>query len=271
MKLRIKHRLKRIYGLLTAEFRGEPDFFIIGVQKGGTTSLFSYLSQHPNLAPSHPLKEINYFGKRYRFGRRWYRSNFPPRRPGQKIFEASTNYIFHPAVPGRIKAMYPNNRFIALLRNPIDRAYSQFHHQRISREEPLERFEDAIAAEQERTAGEEARLEAGEINFSNAFRRYSYLARGDYLRQLNRWERHFPREQLLICSSEEMFSDPEAVMRSVYDFLEVPFQHLGAFEKRNIGEYKDPLSPETREALRAHFKPKNEALFDHLGRRFDWD
>ena len=61
MRFKLTHRITRLHGLLTAEKRAWPDFFIIGAQKGGTSSLFNYLGQHPELAPSYPRKEINYF------------------------------------------------------------------------------------------------------------------------------------------------------------------------------------------------------------------
>ena len=110
--------------------RSKPDFIIIGVQKGGTTSLFNYLSQHPQISLSR-VKEVHYFDVGYQFGVEWYQQFFPLEkdRHGKLVGEASPYYIFHPLAAQRIKQDLPSIKIIILLRNPIVRAYSNFQMQ----------------------------------------------------------------------------------------------------------------------------------------------
>ncbi|MFN8451844.1 MAG: sulfotransferase [Anaerolineae bacterium] len=136
------------YRYLTAARRLEPQFAIIGGQKCGTTSLYAYLLQHPRVVSL--FKEVHFFDNNYYKGRRWYRAQFPlagaPSEDALITFDASPYYLFHPAAPQRVAALYPDMKLIALLRNPVDRAYSHYSHNRQSTAEKLS-FEDAIRAE----------------------------------------------------------------------------------------------------------------------------
>jgi hypothetical protein len=100
-----------------------PDFLIIGGQRCGTTSLHHYLAAHPAVRPA-TGKELQFFSIHHGRGERWYRAHFPPPSPGTHSFEASPYYLFHPSVPARVAATLPAGRFIALLRDPVVRAYS---------------------------------------------------------------------------------------------------------------------------------------------------
>ena len=112
----------------------KPDFYIIGFAKCGTTSLFEYLISHPNIHPPKG-KEIDFFDRLYSRGINWYKVGFPftIQKFIEKVFfrkkfltgEATPRYIEHPHAINRIKQTTPNAKFIILLRNPIDRAFSQ--------------------------------------------------------------------------------------------------------------------------------------------------
>lgn len=106
-----------------------PDFIIIGVQKGGTTSLYSYLTQHPQIAPA-TQKEIHYFDFNFDKSTDWYCSHFSTSSEGEYLLagEASPYYIFHPQVPQRIYDLFPQVKIIALLRNPVERAISHYYY-----------------------------------------------------------------------------------------------------------------------------------------------
>ncbi len=120
-------RLRRRARLATAGARRLPDFLVIGAQRAGSTSLFAQLCAHPGVAaPSH--KEIHYFDLQSFRGPRWYRSHFPPvaSSRGRITGEASPYYLFHPAVPARVAEALPEVRLIALLRDPVARAYSHY-------------------------------------------------------------------------------------------------------------------------------------------------
>ena len=150
------------YARLTARGRLLPDYLIIGTQRGGTTSLYKYLTRHPSLA--HALtKELRFFDLNYDKGMAWYRSRFPSRRYKQLVRrtrgvelvvgEGSPDYMFHPHAPGRIARTLPSAKLIVFLRNPVDRAWSHYWHQHSRGHEPLS-FDEAVLREPERLAGE---------------------------------------------------------------------------------------------------------------------
>ncbi len=131
---------------------GAPAFVIVGAQRGGTTSLYRYLAAHPGVLPA-SRKELHYFTNRHDRGPDWYRSQFPPTPPGTITGESTPYYLFHPHAPRRLHAFAPDVKLIVLLRNPVDRAYSHYQLQVRRRHETLP-FEEAIAREEERLAGE---------------------------------------------------------------------------------------------------------------------
>src|SRR5215213_2627672 len=106
----------------TAHLRQYPDFIIIGTQRGGTTSLYRYLTAHPDIGQAF-RKEVHFFDRYYNKGIDWYLANFPLRGEFPIVGEASPYYVFHPDVPERILAAVSQAKFIVLLRNPVDRAY----------------------------------------------------------------------------------------------------------------------------------------------------
>src|SRR6188508_1226206 len=110
----------------TAHLRQPPTFMIIGTQKGGTTSLHRYLDKHPDVTMA-LKKEVHFFDSFYFKGSDWYLAHFPLRSEAAQTGEASPTYIFHPEAPRRVYDAFPQVKLIALLRNPVDRAYS--HHQ----------------------------------------------------------------------------------------------------------------------------------------------
>ena len=194
-----------------------PDFFIIGAQRGGTRSLYEYLSGHPDIQPAR-TEEVHYFSLFFDRGRRWFLSQFPPLGPGQITGEASPYYLFHPLAAERLHAVAPEAKLIVLLRNPVDRAFSHYQLEVRQGNEPLS-FEEAIAAESSRLAGEVERILDDDTYASFAHQHYSYLARGRYVEQLRRWFSLFPRDQFLVLKSENFYRDPAAGYRQVTDFL----------------------------------------------------
>ena len=179
----------------------KPDFIIIGAQKGGTSSLFNYLSQHSQIQlPS--VKEIHFFDYNYGKGIEWYRKQFPGKFIRLKITgEASPYYLFHPLVPQRVFSCCPNAKFIVLLRNPVDRAYSHFMMEKKRGDEPLT-FEEAINIEPQIINNEENKIINNPEYRSISHQRSSYLARGMYYSQIKRWLNYFPKKQFLFIKSE---------------------------------------------------------------------
>lgn len=262
---------------LTASSRVLPSFIIIGAQRCGTTSLYDYLCQHPQIIPS-PVKELFYFDDYFGRPETWYRSFFPREgecrrladRLGHPVItgEASPSYFFHPYAPGRIARTLPDVKLILVLRNPVERAYSHYNHIRRLDREPLS-FEEALAAEEGRIAEDCRRLAEDEGYKADARRDYSYVARGFYAEQLKHWLEFFPRERLLVVQSEEFYSDTPKVYGEILSYLGLEPHTLPVFEAKNGLKYSR-MNPETRARLEEIFKEPNEELYRILGRRFDW-
>jgi hypothetical protein len=248
-----------------------PDFLIIGAQKCGTTFLYHLLCQHPYVEPA-ASKEVHFFDTNFAKGVKWYRSHFSPptQKEGRKVLtgESSPYYIYHPHAAKRAAQVVPGARLITLLRNPVDRAFSDYNHKAREGRDPLS-FEEAIAAEEERLKGEKEKMLADEGYASPNHRRFSYLSRGAYVDQLKEWRRYFDEEQFLVLKSEDFFENPEAVLERVLDFLGLPHWVTGVSGERNEGEY-ERMNPITRRRLEKHFEPHNKRLYDFLGVDFGW-
>lgn len=253
-----------------------PDFVIIGGKKCGTTFLYNLLSRHPYVAPA-TEKEVHYFDTRFDRGDDWYRSHFPApvEKEGRRVItgEASPFYLYHPHAARRAATTVPRAKLIALLRDPVARAYSDYHHKARRGHEPLT-FEQAIDAEEDRLRGEKEKMLADEAYRSRNFRAYSYLSRGVYMDQLMVWREFFDADQMLILKSEDLFEDTPGALKRVTDFLDLPAWATTDLpttpETRNEGGYSARLSLATRERLRDYFEPHNQRLYEYLGTDFGW-
>ena len=264
-------RLRADYRVLTAPLRGMPSVLLIGAQRSGSTSLFNYLAQHPDVRV--PLgKEIHYFDLHYARGLTWYQGRFPYRHrlgAGRLTLDASPYYLLHPLAPQRAAELLPEVKLIALLRHPVERAVSHYQHEVRGGRESLS-LPDALEAEAERTAGEEERVAREPGYYSYAHHRYTYQRRGIYLDQLQRWVRQYDRSQLLIMQSERLFRDPVGATADVHRFLGLRPHRLEHYQPFLHGGYDRSLPPDLRQRLTAYFAPHNRALFDWLGEEYDW-
>lgn len=275
------------YRVITSQVRLLPDFLIIGAQRCGTSSLYYYMVEHPSIIPAY-TKELHYFDEKYKNGLTWYRAQFPSmlhkyyveriRSLDFLTGEASPYYLFHPLAPKRIARIMPQVKLIALLRNPVDRAYSQYwieygKHEKLS-------FEEAIAAEEERVAGEVEKMLKDESYISYNHRHYTYLARGIYADQIQNWLHFFPKEQLLVLKSEDLYKDPAAVLKTTFDFLGLPGGNLNKEFKNYVRPHKKgykfqfnhpKMLPETRQQLVEYFRQHNQRLSGLLRRDFSWE
>jgi sulfotransferase family protein len=273
-----RKRAIKAYRALTARIRLMPDFIIIGGNRCGTAALYQYLCGHPSIMPSFH-REAHFFERYFARGVTWYRGNFPliPHKYyvikfGRKRFvtgEATTYYIFHPHAPRRILETVPGVRLIALLRNPVNRAYAQYH-QKIRQGRETLSFSDAIEAEPERLRGEREKMLADQSYISIPDRDYSYLSRGVYVDQLAHWMNLFPQEQMLILRSEDLRVNPSGVVGDVLKFLKLPAWQPEA--PNNYGQAEYPkMDARIRSRLIEYFKPHNRRLYEFLGRDFGWD
>ena len=129
--------------------------------------------------------------------------------------EASPTYLFYPTVPSRMKEILPDVKLIVILRNPVDRAYSHYHHMLRRNNESLS-FEKAIESEKERCAGERERLIKNPDFVPVHYRNHSYLARGVYADQLENWFRHYGRGQFLILTQEDLRKNSQQTLDQVF-------------------------------------------------------
>ncbi len=245
----------------TADLRSLPDFVILGTQRGGTTSLYRWLMSHPGVAPG-LKKEVHYFDDYYHHGMRWYRAHFPFKRSGRITGESCPYMLFHPLAPARAaRDLPPDTRFIVLLREPAQRAISQYwlwRQRHLWETEPLER---ALELEGVRLAAENERVLRGER--SPEHMAFSYVARGEYAPQLRRWFEAVGRDRILVLESEKLYVDP-AEPRRVLDWLDLPPHHL-PYPVANSAKRWDKESERLLIELEAHFEPHNRELFELLG------
>ena len=167
-----------------------------------------------------------------------------------------------------MRELVPEARLIVLVRNPVDRALSHYNHEVALGREPLS-FEEALDAEEGRLRGEAERMAADPRYFSREWWSHTYKGRGRYAEQLERWLAVFPREQLLVLSSDDLGSEPEYTHAQVLDFLSAPPHRLDSYPRVYEREY-DPMAPETRERLAAEFEEPNRRLDELLGRDLGW-
>jgi hypothetical protein len=252
----------------TAPYRALPDFLVIGAQRAGTSSLYKYLGQHPSVVPS-LRKEVGYFSRYYGRGVDWYRSHFPLRAwsssrrrdGGLRSFEATPDYLLHPLAAARSSALLPDARFIVLLRDPVARAWS--HHQHMVRLgfEDLS-FADAIAAEDERIAADLEAIASDPGHDPKAFLRYSYVARGRYAEQLERWFAAYPRDRFLLVPSARLYRDTADVYDEIVAFLGLPQWRPASFPNHSAraGSTDEPVPEPLRDVLLERFAPDAAAL-----------
>lgn len=259
---------------LTASSRALPNFIMAGAQKSGSSSLYSYLTQHPQvLRAAH--KEIHYFDSFFHKGSAWYRSQFPlnGQLTEEKITgEATPSYLFYPGAAKRIAELVPDVKLILLLRNPVSRAISHYHHQIRMGNESLGLME-AIDAEEERSRKARIILQKDPSNYraSKDLRQFSYKERGVYVDQVETYFQHFDRSQIFIEAAETFFSETGKTLGAVSEFLGIdPKFCPPSLKPKNVGSY-DKVDPQVYDTLNAYFAPHNTRLFDLLGEKFEWE
>ena len=229
-----------------------PNFLIIGAMKAGTTSLCQYLNQHPQVYMS-PIKEPNFFaleGSSLDFSgaegkekiQRWlerefvtnieeYRALFRRVSSEKAVGEASPMYLYNPVAPSRIKHYIPEAKVIAILRNPVERAYSAFVYMRRDGREPLSVFSEALQAEENRIANNWEWI-------------WHYKNVGFYYSQLKRYFDMFDQDQIKVYLYEDLKADPLHVVEDIFRYLGVD----------------DSFNPDTSSKHNISGVPRNRAL-----------
>ncbi|QIG44395.1 sulfotransferase [Nocardioides anomalus] len=265
-------------GSATAGRRQLPSFIMVGAQRAGTTSLYRALMSHPLVHSANFHKGVNYFDINYHRDFSWYQGHFPTvaglrrgPRPvaGEPVtFEASGYYMWHPCAAERLARHLPEVKVLAMLRDPVERAYSAWKHEQ-ARGFETESFETALGLEDERLHGEVARMVADRDYRSHAHRHQAYVRRGEYAEQLLRLQAHLSPGQVHVVESEAFFEHPEDTYAALLDFLGLPEVLPERFDRWN-GRPSAPMSEATRERLRSHFDDHDRALAGLLGREPAW-
>jgi hypothetical protein len=274
----LARRTYRAMSSATAGARMLPEFIIIGGQRCGTTSLFKNIAEHPQVLRPGIEKGIDYFSLYYDRDLDWYRSNFPVRqlaqartaRHGRPVpFEACTYYMFHPFAIERIAKDLPDVKLIAMLRDPVERAFSAYKHELARGFETERDFGAALDLEDSRLEGELERMAADVTYESHAHRHQAYRRRGQYAEQLERVFDAFPREQVHVLESEAYFEQPEREYDAVCEFLGLESFRPKRFDRHNARP-SSPMPGNTRELLERHFAPHDAQLETVLGRKPHW-
>ena len=232
-------------------FKQSPkvNFLIIGAQKAGTTALHQYLELHPDVKTA-AKKELHFFNdeaiyssKKVDF--RIYEKQFGTFEKGKIYGECTPIYLYWKDCSNRIFEYNPRIKLIAVLRNPVDRAFAQWNME-YGRGFEHESFSDAIRLEKERL----------ESSPKGQHQVYSYIHRGMYARQIERYKKLFPDNQLLFVKYEDFRKNQETTLNQVFDFLGLDHS-IYQFKHNQIHstQYNSKLTMEDRQFLLQEFAP----------------
>ncbi len=269
-----------------------PSVMILGAQKSGTSAIAAYLNRHPQVRLA-DRKELNHFNvdARYAKGLAGYHARFPLpfQMPKNGIaIDATSAHLYGQAVPARIHEYDPSTRLIAMVRDPVKRAYSQWNmyrnlnetrHGRADLAMLMDRLNHDSAAWVRRLLGGElpsfadaVEEEMALMETSNPPAEPSFLRRGLYLEQIQRYLEYFPRDQLHVIHMADMRHNAAGVMDEVTNFLGLQPMDWAAqqFPQVHARPYAEPMPKETEVRLRAFFAEPDARLFEFLGRGPLW-
>lgn len=266
---------------------GEPEIFIIGAMKSGTTSLYQYLNFHSQLESS-TIKEPCYFSYNFVKGKKWYLSQFPQKSffSKKKYFDASPVYLHDPESAFRLYKEYPEAKIIVILRDPIDRAISHYNYYSAGDSN----YSNNPLNEIETRSVEKAFKDDIEGLESRTFKKYCRMSL--YGEQVNRFLKYFKRSQILFIDTVELECDLVNTLHSVSDFIGISSKHefndfnldgktvnsKDSFSKQhkkeiaiyNKLEYKIAVSDELRNELLLFFRQDVKKLLEISGKHFSW-
>ena len=254
----------------TRHLREKPTFFIVGAQKAGTTSLFNYVRMHPRIKGSQP-KEVHYFdgglnpgNDNYLKGDNWYKAHFPLiSKSVDHIGEASPSYLYCNKVAARIHSYSSNAKIIIILRTPEERAISHFLH---SRRKGFEKRDMLTAFTEEKDMLLSGRsFTLGTHEYFN----HSYLSRGLYAFQIQKYTEIFSHKHTLILTSNELFKNPNQTVRKTFEFLNVAHININLDLKPfNVAPNTEEVSIQSIALLQQFFLVEREALKKRYGLEF---
>ena len=265
-----------------------PTFFIVGAQKCGTTSLASYLTQHPDVQRGRE-KELRYYSKEERYAKGlWsYMREFPARWIGSsktQTYDATPEYLYLPDVPERIHQDFPNAKIIVMLRDPIARAYSawnmycDFKRKGVQydffvnpKSDRARAIRNVFMGEREPDFMEVVAHELKLMEHSDPCLEPSVLRRGFYVEQIERYRAFFGAE-VHVMFMEDLTADPKEELSKVLNFLGLSNSSCSFdLPQRNVRSYSSPLPEGDVASLREVYGPHDLRLRELLGRSLPWD
>ena len=244
-------------------------FVIAGAQRSGTTYLYQILDSHPEIYMAKPMRpEPKFFciDENFNKGKDYYIKKYFHDLPGhcKAAGEKSTSYMSDPKTPERMASLFPNMKIIFVLRNPIERAISNYWFS-VQNNLEKESFEYAVKNEKQRI------LSNPMPQFSN--HPFAYLERGEYITYIERYLKYFPQEQLFFIKSEDL--EKRDSLAQLFSFLEVDDTYYPAEIGRKINDAErkhEVLTPELKAMLVEHFRESNERLQEKINMDLsDWN
>ncbi len=266
-----------------------PDVIIGGTQKSGTTSLYNYLSVHPQMIASSG-KEVAFFDWKIHHGKdiNWYKSCFKTigSRKNKLFFEATPNYIYHPEVPGLVKQFAPDVKLIFTFREPVARAFSAwnmykdfFNSGRSSRfllrrlpNEPNPIYTHLFENRNVFPTFREAIDIELDLMKNRGPSEPAILRKGLYAQQLKNWFPHFDKSNIHIIGFKDLVQQPEQTLNKITEFLHIDkFSHFKS-EKQvfNKGAYAEKISDTDKEFLSDFYSTHNRLFFTMIGKELNW-
>jgi hypothetical protein len=251
----------------TATLRRLPEFVVVGAQRSGTSSMFRYLSAHPEVR--RPLrKEIDYFSAHYGRPESWYQAHFPIRR-GARSFDCTPQYFVHPLAPERCRATLPDAKIVIMVRDPIARLMSQFSHMRGAGFETMD-LPQALAAESARIAPDLHALNDDPAWRPRTFFRFNYLTRSRYGDQFERWLLSYPREAFHIVDFDNFVRAPHDEWDELLAFLGLRTWTPPDFRNWSTPTLKPVMDVALRERIDDDLKEDTERFAMLAGRPLSW-
>jgi len=203
-----------------------PNLILLGAQKSGSTAVYNWLSQHPDIFGNPAMKDFPFFCRQDYFDRgfEWFSEHFKGHSEESYILHGYVHYLFlGDEIAQRLFDYNPELKFLALLRNPVERAFSGFLQARKTGNEPIESFEEALQANQR-----------GELHTLRERVDRSYLTHGLYSAQLEKYLHCFPEQQVKIILFDEINSSPKETCSNIFQFLQIDTEFEPRLTKKNI-------------------------------------
>jgi len=246
-----------------------PSFLLVGETKCGTSSFFEDLVKHPKICPARKLpnsevdytggklsleqKEVRFFDRHWSKGLDWYRNRFPVLEPGQITGEASPTYLYRALSMQRIKATLPDIKIIILLRDPVYRLYSHFHH--IAKIAP--KWETRYPSF---------------LNYLDTAHENDYylIDKGCYIKSISLCFELFSPSHILVLRSEDFFNHPRKTYHEAIRFLELEKFCPKQFTHVRSSSPNTPMDEKSFKMLQSFYRQYNQALYRFLERDYDW-